>query len=191
MNKLKILFLVILVVFSFSSCKSVENNVVEQEKTTNTDNDISKEQAIPNYKIIGENKIALSSFNFEFPNDLSLLSDTVNPIAENSDGTFQLMIEDKTEAITDYKEYINSTYSKYKEIGMEMSEVESISPNGLSVTRFSLNTTDEESENVTMIFYFIEQDDWKIDAVVMLKDKEVKEYLEIDNYVASIEFLKN
>lgn len=189
MKKLKILILVILVVFSFSSCKSV-NNVVEHEKTTSNDNGLFAEQVNPNYQVIG-NKIALSSFNFELPNDLSLLSNTVNPIAENSDGTFQLMIEDKTESIADYKEYINSKYSKYKAIGMEMSEIEFISPSGLPLTRFSLNTTDEENKNVTMIFYFIEQDDWKIDAVVMLKDKEIKEYSKIDNYVASIEFLNN
>lgn len=120
-----------------------------------------------------------------------MLSDTVNPIAENSDGTFQLIIEDKTEAITDYNEYINSTYSKYKAIGMEMSEVESISPNGLSVTRFSLNTTDEENENVTMIFYFIEQDNWKIDAVVMLKGEKTSDYSDIDSYIANIKFFEN
>ena len=191
MNKLKILFLVILVVFSFSSCKSVENNDVEQEKTTNTDSDILAGQVIPNYQVIGENKIALSSFNFELPSDLSLLSNTVNPIAENSDGTFQLMIEDKTESVDDYNEYINSTYSRYKAIGMDISDIESISSNGLSVIRFSLNTTDEENKNVTMIFYFIEQDDWKIDAVVMLKDKEVTNYSEIDNYIANIDFFEN
>ena len=191
MNKLKILFLVILIVFSFSSCKSVENNIVEQEQTTNTDSDILAGQVTPNYQIIGENKIALSSFNFELPSDLSLLSNTVNPIAENDDGTFQLMIEDKTESIADYNEYINITYSKYKAIGMEMSEIESISPNGLSVTRFSLNTTDEENENVTMIFYFIEQDDWKIDAVVMLKGKKISDYSDIDSYIANINFFEN
>lgn len=191
MNKFKILFFVILIVFSFSSCKSVDNNVVEQEKTTNTDSDIFAGQVTPNYQIIGENKIALYSFNFQLPNDLSLLSNTVNPIAENSDGTFQLMIEDKTESIADYKEYINSTYSKYKAIGMEMSEIEFISPNGLPITRFSLNTTDEENKNVTMIFYFIKQDDWKIDAVVMLKGNEVVDYSEVDNYIATIEFFEN
>lgn len=188
MKKLKILILVILVVFSFSSCKSV-NNVVEHEKTTSNDNGLFAEQVNPNYQVIG-NKIALSSFNFELPNDLSLLSNTVNPIAENSDGTFQLMIEDKTESIADYKEYINSTYSKYKALGMEMSEIESISPSGLSANRFSINTKDEENKDVTMIFYYIEQNNLKIDVFVMLKDKEIKEYSEIDNYVASINFLK-
>ncbi len=86
MNKFKILFLVILVVFFLSSCKSVGTNDVEQEKSTNTDSDILTGQTTPNYQIIGENKIALSSFTFKFPDDLSLLSDTVNPIAENSDG---------------------------------------------------------------------------------------------------------
>lgn len=191
MNKLKILIVIILVIFSFSSCKSVDNNLVEQEKTTKNDSDFSTEQVTPNYQIIDGNKIALSSFNFELPSDLSLLSNTVNPIAENGNGTFQLMIEDKTESITDYKEYINSTYSKYKAMGMEMSEIESISPNNLSVTRFSLNTADEKNENVTMIFYFIEQDDWKIDAVVMLKGGKISDYSDIDNYIASIDFLEN
>lgn len=190
MNKFKILIVFILVVFSFSSCKSVDN-VVEQEKTTNNDSGVFAEQVTPNYQIIDENKIALSSFNFELPSDLSLLSNTVNPIAENDDGTFQLMIEDKTESIADYNEYINSTYSKYKAIGMEMSQVESISPNGLSVTRFSLNTTDEENENITMIFYFIEQDDWKIDAVVMLKGEKISDYSDIDSYIANIKFFEN
>lgn len=189
MNKFKILIVVILVVFSFSSCKSV-NNVVEHEKTTSNDNGLFAEQVNPNYQVIG-NKIALSSFNFELPDDLSLLSNTVNPIAENSDGTFQIMIEDKTESISDYKEYINSTYSKYKAIGMEISEIESISPNGLPANRFSIHTKDEENKDVTMLFYFIEQDGLKIDAVVMLKDKEIKEYSEIDNYVASVDFFKN
>lgn len=190
MNKFKILIVVILVVFSFSSCKSV-NNVVEQEKTTNTDSGIFAEQVTPNYQVIGENKIALSSFNFELPDDLSLLSNTVNPIAENDDGTLQLMIEDKTESVADYEEYINSTYSKYKAIGMEMSEIEFISSNGLPVTRFSLNTTDEENKNVSMIFYFIEQDDWKIDAVVMLKGEKISDYSDIDNYIANIKFFDN
>ena len=190
MNKFKILIVFILVVFSFSSCKSVDN-VVEQEKTTNNDSGVFAEQVTPNYQIIDENKIALSSFNFELPSDLSLLSNTVNPIAENGDGTFQLMIEDKTESIADYNEYINSAYSKYKAIGMEMSQVESISPNGLSVTRFSLNTTDEENENITMIFYFIEQDDWKIDAVVMLKGEKISDYSDIDSYIANIKFFEN
>ena len=191
MNKLKIIFLVILIVFSFSSCKSVGNKVVEQEKTTNTDSDILAGQVTPNYQVIGENKIALSSFNFELPNDLSLLSNTVNPIAENGDGTFQLMIEDKTESITDYKEYINSTYSKYKAIGMDMSNIDSISLNNLSASRFSLNTKDEENEDITMIFYFIEQDDLKIDAVIMLKSNKISDYSDIDNYIASIDFLES
>lgn len=191
MNKFKILIVVILVVFSLSSCKSVGNKVVEQEKTTNTDSDILAGQVTPNYQVIGENKIALSSFNFELPNDLSLLSNTVNPVAENSDGTLQLMIEDKTESVADYEEYINSTYSKYKAIGMEMSEIEFISPNGLLVTRFSLNTTDEENKNVSMLFYFIEQDDWKIDAVVMLKGEKISDYSDVDNYIANIKFFDN
>lgn len=191
MNKLKILIIVILVIFSFSSCKSVDNNLVEQEKTTKNDSDISTEQVTPNYQIIDGNKIALSSFNFELPSELSLLSNTVNPIAENSDGTFQLMIEDKTEAITDYNEYINSTYSKYKAIGMDMSNIDSISLNNLSASRFSLNTKDEENEDITMIFYFIEQDDLKIDAIIMLKSNKISDYSDIDNYIASIDFLEN
>lgn len=190
MNKFKILIVVILVVFSFSSCKSV-NNVVEQEKTTNNDSGVFAEQVTLNYQIIDENKIALSSFNFELPSDLSLLSNTVNPIAENGDGTFQLMIEDKTESITDYKEYINSTYSKYKAIGMDMSNIDSISLNNLSASRFSLNTKDEENEDITMIFYFIEQDDLKIDAVIMLKSNKISDYSDIDNYIASIDFLES
>ncbi len=192
MNKLKILFLVMLVVFSFSSCKSVDSNDVEQEKTTNNDSDILAEQVTPNYQIIGENKIALSSFNFELPSDLSLLSSTVNPIAENSDGTFQLMIEDKTESIDDYNEYINSTYLKYKAIGMDMSNIDSVSLNTLSASRFFLNTKDEENEDITMIFYFIEQNDLKIDAVIMLKGKEeVTDYSEFDKYIAAVKFFEN
>lgn len=101
------------------------------------------------------------------------------------------MIEDKTKSIADYKEYINSTYSKYKALGMEMTEIEFISPNGLPVARFSLNTTDEENKNVTMIFYFVEQDDWKIDAVVMLKGEKISDYSDIDNYIANIKFFDN
>lgn len=191
MKKLKILFLIMLVVLSFSSCKTVETTDGENKNTTNNHNDISIKQVTPNYQIIGENKIALSSFNFEIPDDLSLLSDTVNPVAENSNGTFQLMIEDKTESVADYKDYINSTYSRYKAIGMDISDVESISLNGSSASRFALNTKDEEDADVTMIFYFIEQDELKIDAVVMLKGNKISDYSEIDNYIASIDFLES
>lgn len=186
------LFLVILVVLSFSSCKSVDNNFVEQEKTSNNDSDVFAEQVAPNYQIIGKNKIALSSFTFEFPDDLSLLSDTVNPVAVNMEGTFQLMIEDKTEAITDYNEYIDSTYLKYKAIGVDISSIDSVPLETLSASRFSLNTKDEENEDITMIFYFIEQDDLKIDAVIMLKGREdVTDYSKFDKYITAVKFFEN
>ena len=191
MKKFKILFLVLLAVFAFSSCKSVKTSDIEQGNTTNTDNNIFMDESPTNYQIIGENKIAFSSFSFEIPDDLSLLSDTMNPLAESSDGKFQLMISDKTKSVTNYNEYINSTYSKYESVGLEMSKIETLSSNGLSASRFSLNTTDEENEKVTMIFYFIEQDDLKIDAVIMLKGNEVVDYSEVDNYIATIDFLEN
>ncbi len=191
MKKLKILFLIMLVVLSFSSCKTVETTDDENENTTNNHNGISIEQVTPNYQIIAENKISLSSFNFEFPDDLSLLSDTVNPIAENSDGTFQLMIEDKTESVDDYIEHIKSTHSRYKAMGMDISDIGSISLNGFYAKRFVLNTKDEENEDISMVFYFIEQDDLKIDAVVMLKANKISNYSEIDNYIANINFFEN
>lgn len=190
MNKLKILFLIMLVVFSFSSCKPTKTTDIGNNEITNVEKNTIIHQPSPNFQIIGENKIALPSFSFKFPDELTLLPDTVNPIAENSDGTFQLMIEDKTKSVDNYNEYIDTTYSKYKTIANDISEIEVISFNGLSANRFSFNTKNKENKDVTMIFYFIEQDGLKIDAVVMLKDKEVTDCSEIDNYIASINFSK-
>lgn len=190
MNKFKILFLIMLVIFSFSSCKPTKTTDIVKNEITNIEKNTIIHQPSPNFQIIGENKIALPSFSFKFPDELTLLPDTVNPIAENSDGTFQLMIEDKTKSVDNYNEYIDTTYSKYKTIANDISEIEVISFNGLSANRFSFNTKNKENKDVTMIFYFIEQDDLKIDAVVMLKDKEVTDCSEIDNYIASINFSK-
>lgn len=186
MKKFKILVLVLLVFFVLSSCKSVKTSDIEQRETTTA---LEEDSSV--YQIIGENKIAFSSFSFEIPNDLSLLPNTVNPIAESDDGKFQLMIADKTKSVADYNKYINNTYLTYESVGMDISKIETLSFNGLSAKRFSLSTTDEENENVTMIFYFIEQDDLKIDAVIMLKGNEVVDYSEVDNYIATIEFLEN
>lgn len=194
MKNLKFFLLFALIIVSFSSCKTVESTDGSKEKTsigTAVDNDILTEQASSNYQIIDENEIALSSFSFEIPNDLSLISDTVNPIVENSDGSFQLMIEDKTESVHDYKEYVDNTYSKYKAIGMDTTDVETISLNGLPTRRFALNTKDEENADVTIIFYFIEQNALKIDAVVMLKGNKLSDYSDIDNYIANFEFLES
>lgn len=185
MKKLNVFFLVILVVLAFSSCKSVKTSGIEQGETT-----AALEEDSSVYQIIGENKIAFSSFSFEFPNDLSLLSNTVNPIAESDDGKFQLMIADKTKSVADYNKYINNTYSTYESVGMDISKIETLSFNGLSAKRFSLSTTDEENENVTMILYFIEQDDLKIDAIVMLKGNEAIDYSRVDDYLATIDFIK-
>ena len=190
MNKLKILFLIMLVIFSFSSCKPTKTTDIVNNEITNIEKNTIIQNPSPNFQIIGENEIALPSFNFKFPDELTLLLDTVNPIAENSDGTFQLMIEDKTKSVDNYNEYIDTTYSKYKTIANDISEIEVISFNGLSAKRFSFNTKNKENKDVTMIFYFIEQDGLKIDAVVMLKDKAVTDCSEIDNYIASINFSK-
>lgn len=191
MNKFKILFLIMLAIFSFSSCQPTKTTDIVNNEITNIEKNTIIHQPSPNFQIIGENKIALPSFSFKFPDELTLLPDTVNPIAENSDGTFQLMIEDKTKSVDNYNEYIDTTYSKYKTIANDISEIEAIYLNGLLANRFFLNTKNEENNDVTMIFYFIEQNNLKIDAIVMLKSKEIKEYSEIDNYVASIEFFKN
>lgn len=190
MNKLKILFLIMLVIFSFSSCKPTKTTDIVNNEITNIEKNTIIQNPSPNFQIIGENEIALPSFNFKFPDELTLLLDTVNPIAENSDGTFQLMIEDKTKSIDNYIEYINTTHSKYKVIANDVSEIETLSFNGFSANRFSFNTTNEENKDVTMIFYFIEQNDLKIDAVVMLKGNEETNYSEIDNYLSAIDFLK-
>lgn len=48
------------------------------------------------------------------------------------------MIEDKTKSVADYKEYINGTYLRYTAIGMDISDVNSNSLNGLFTNRFSL-----------------------------------------------------
>ena len=191
MNKLKILFLIMLAILSFSSCQPTKTTDIVNNEITNIEKNIIIHQPSPNFQIIGENKIALPSFSFKFPDELTLLPDTVNPIAENSDGTFQLMIEDKTNLVDDYKEYINSTYLKYESVGLNMSKIETLSSSVLSASRFSLNTTDEDNENVTMIFYFIEQDDLKIDAVIMLKGEKISDYSDIDSYIANIKFFEN
>ncbi len=190
MKKLKAFCLILLVVISFSGCNTIKSSP-EIDRVTNSSIDIPVGQDTPNYQIVNENKVVLSSFNFEIPDDLALLSDTVNPIVENSDKTFQLMIEDKTDSVTDYQEYVNSTHSRYKTTGIDISNTESISLENLSATRFTINTKDEENIDVTMIFYFIEQDDLKIDAIIMLKGKKVKDYSEFDNYIATIKFSKN
>lgn len=190
MKKLKFFCLIVLVVIFFSGCKTIESPL-EKERITNSNIDIPIGQDTPNYQIVNENKVVLSSFNFEIPDTLTLLSGTVNPIVESSDKTFQLMIEDKTDSVTDYQEYVNSTYSTYKATGIDISNAESISLNDLSAIRFVINTKDEENEDVTMIFYFIEQDDLKIDAVIMLKGKKVTDYSEFDNYIATVKFFEN
>ncbi len=190
MNKFKILFLIMLVIFSFSSCKPTKTTDIVKNEITNIEKNTIIQNPSPNFQIIGENEIALPSFNFKFPDELTLLPDTVNPIAENSNGAFQLMIEDKTKSIDNYIEYINTTYSKYKVIANDMSEIETISFNGFSANRFSFNTINEENENVTMVLYFIEQDDLKIDAIVMLKGNEAIDYSGVDDYIATIDFLK-
>ena len=188
MKIIKIIFIIIIIVFSFSSCKIIKSSDKDNEKNTN--NSVSTEQTSSNYQIIDENKIAFSSFSVEIPDNLTLLPDTKHLIAKNSDGTFQLMIEDKTKTVSNYKKYINDTYSQYSAIGLELTEIEDLSLNDSIASRFAFHTKDEQNENIVAVFYFIEQDNLKIDAFILLKGQKIVDYSDIDNYIASINFIE-
>ncbi len=186
MKRLKLFVVIGMILLLFNSCKNNNTENISETVSSNIYDNVETTKFV----VVDDDTIRVDSFSFDIPEDFTLLSNTDNPILESSDGKFQIMIEDKTNTESDYENHIDKTFSLYQSMGINPTQKEKVSIGDFSAKRFAMTVPNEEGKNITMIFYFIEQSKLKIDAVVMLKDEQQNDLEEVDNFVASIDFLK-
>ncbi len=129
MKRIISLVMILLVIFSFCSCKVAKPEVISSEGTYEllTDDDGNRITAAngnpiveetdadgnsvtkvleDDYLIVSDDEVIAPAYEFEIPEDFEIKSSNVEPMLENKQGTIQQTILDKTEFADDYDRFL-------------------------------------------------------------------------------------
>lgn len=185
MRLVKIIVIICALLFLFVSCKlSTPNNEKEQisyhiptiESTTSA------------FQIMDDNKVKLSTLSFFIPEDFKIKPSNGELVVEAKNSTVQFTIEEKTNDIDNFDNYIQETIVSLEQMGLSPETVESTKIKGHSAKRFIVDSFDITSSNIRIFCYFIDINDSKIVINVISKDMEINDATDADKFVSSIEF---
>ncbi len=185
MKNFILLIFAVLILLLFCSCAENGDEIISEVDTSTT-----YRKYDPQYNMLDDDTIQVSSFSFDIPEEFSLLPNTEKPVVESADGYLEIMVDDKTETEPDYEKHIEETLAMYKSIAMNPSEIEDVSVGDFSAKRFYMTMADDEYKTINTICYFVEKQDLKADVLVMVRGENQKELSEVDTLVANIDFSK-
>lgn len=185
MRTVKLVVIICSLLFLFSSCK-ISDSKYEQNKIAYNIPEI--ETTTMAFQIIENNKIQLSTLSFCFPQNYEILSSNGEVVLQNKSHPIQLTVEDKTNEIEFYDDYIQETIASLKNLGLSPQTIESVKIGDYSGKRFIVDTFDIENSEIRMFCYFLEVKDSKVLVNVISIGREIVESLDADMIVSSIKF---
>lgn len=184
MKLIKVLSLICSLFLLFASCKVSDSNNEEKQISYYIPTVIIT--TLP-YEVIND-VVNLSTISFHIPQNFELESESGELLLKYKGTTVELIIEDKTDLLTDFDEYIQETIDSLIQMGLSPSVVEETDIRNNIAKRFTVNTFDTTSSNVRFFCYFIEINNSKIIVNVTSKDGEIITVEQADEMINKIEF---
>lgn len=141
------------------------------------------------YLIIDDNTLKTPSYDYEIPDDFELKSTGADPLLENSQGTIQFNIMDKTDTVSDFDEYVTDTYNAAVEAGIAESEIENIKISDISMQRFEISMQDDEGTQLAAYAYLAEVNERVLMITVTAKNDGLTDVSQADEFVSGIDFV--
>ncbi len=185
MRLVKIIVLICTLLFLFASCKNFASN---HEKEQISYNIPTIEATTASFQIMDDNKVKLSTLNFFIPQDFEVNPSISELVLEAKDSTIQFTVEDKTNDVSNFDDYIQDTIVSLKQMGLSPETVESTKIGDFYAKRFIVDTFDITSSNIRMFCYFVDMNDSKVIINVISKNKEMINTADADKFVSSIKF---
>lgn len=185
MKLIKIITLICVVVVLSTSCK-ISNTSNEREPVSY--NIPIAESATSSYQIADDNQINLSTISFKIPLGFNVANEDGELILENENGSIQINIQDKTNEIEDFDDFIQEKISFLKQVGLTPSETESITLGKHNAKRFISETINITGYDTRYFCYFIEINGSKIVIDIVSKDEALLDDSQADELVANIKF---
>ena len=186
MKYTKIFVVISILLFMLASCKVSDTSKKENEQVSYYIPIV--EETTASFQMIGENEVQLSNVSFQIPEDFEVKSNDGELLLENEKRSLQITVEDKTEDITNWDNYIQETISSLELMGLSTDKVETTTLGSYSAKRFIVDTFDITSSSIRIFCYFVDMDDSKVVINVISRGDELKEVTEADNFISAIEF---
>ncbi len=212
MKRFVCVFLIFIMVFVLSACKSSSAVVVgadgkeyELIEDKNGSNESVSQSGVvvagqdengnavttvlsDDYLIVDNDTIKTPAYNYEIPKDFEIKSKGTAPLLENKQGTVQLNIMDKTESASDFDAYVEKTYNSYQTLGVVKDELKDVTIADIEMKRFGIEIQGDDGVTLTTYTYAVQVGERTLMITVTAKNGELTEADRFDEYVADIDF---
>lgn len=186
MKLIKIITLICVVVVLSTSCK-ISNTSNEREPISY--NIPIAETTTLSYQIADDNQINLSTISFKIPPGFNAANEDGELILENENGSIQINIQDKTNEIENFDDFIQEKISFLKQVGLTPSETESVALGKYNAKRFISETISITGYDTRYFCYFIGINNSKVAVDIVSMDGEISDTLQADELIKNINFV--